>query len=144
MDGNRVKALSVKFVRICAGMNDCRLIGTWRSDARKTAVEVVARRDIPASKKKKLLSLFGKLELRYTRTHCHSIMSGQVAMNPYAVVARDASSVVVIASNSIAGKQIVHIHFERTHCWVYLGSSGIREFFRRANPKRKVRTKKKN
>jgi hypothetical protein len=47
---------------------DSRLIGTWKSDAKRTAREIAARRDIQASKKGKLRSLFGKLELRYTFT----------------------------------------------------------------------------
>jgi hypothetical protein len=124
-------------------MNDSRLIGTWRSDARKTAFELPARRDIPASKKKKLLSLFGKLQLRYTRTHCYSTMGSHVAANPYTVVAKDAWSVFVVGSNSIAGKQIVHIHFEGNHYWIYLGSSGMREFFKRVGQKRRAKKKMK-
>jgi len=35
-------------------MYDPRLIGTWRSDARRTSHEIAARRDIPAAKKSKL------------------------------------------------------------------------------------------
>jgi hypothetical protein len=136
------QAQTVKSMRTCIDMNDSRLIGTWRSDARRTALDVAARRDVAASKKKKLLSLFGKLELRYTPTHCYSTMGDSVTVNPYTVVAKDAWSVVVVGSNLIAGKEIVHIHFEGHHYWIYLGSSGMREFFKRVNRKRMAKTKK--
>jgi hypothetical protein len=53
-------------------MKDSRLIGTWRSDGRKTANEIAVRCDIPASKKLKLRRFFGRLELRYTESRCYS------------------------------------------------------------------------
>lgn len=56
-------------------MKDSRLIGTWRSDGRKTAKEIAARRDLPANKTIKLRRLFGKLELRYTATHCYAVLA---------------------------------------------------------------------
>jgi len=123
-------------------MNDSRLIGTWRSDARKAAIELVARRDIPALKKKKLLSLFGKLELRYTPTCCYSSLNGQVSMNRYSVVAKDSSSVALLVSNPTAGKQIVHIHFEGSYYWTILGSGRMREFFKRVSSKSAAKAKK--
>jgi hypothetical protein len=112
-------------------MFDARLIGTWRSDARKTAAEIAARRDVPASKKSKLRRLFGKLELRYTRTHCHARLGSIATTNRYTVVAKDSSSVAVVSENSIAGRQISHIHFDGEYYWICLGSGRIREFFKR-------------
>jgi len=112
-------------------MYDLRLIGTWRSDARKTSREIAVRRDIPASKKSKLRRLFGKLELRYTRTHCHARLGNVVTVTRYAVVAKDSFSVAVVSVNPIAGKQISHIHFEGDYYWICLGSGRMREFFKR-------------
>ena len=112
-------------------MYDARLIGTWRSDARKTFREIAARRDIPASKKSKLRRLFGKLKLRYTRTRCHARLGNFVMVTRYTVVAKDSFSVAVVSANSIAGKQISHIHFEGDYYWICLGSGRMREFFKR-------------
>jgi hypothetical protein len=117
-------------------MQDSRLIGIWRSDARRTSLDVAARRDISAAKQEKLLRLFGKLEVRYTPTHCYSTLNGQVTADRYRVVAKDSSSVALVMSNAIAGEQIVHIHFEGNHYWIVLGSGRMREFFKRVSPKR--------
>lgn len=116
-------------------MRDSRLIGTWRSDARKTALEIAARRDISAAQKKKLQKLFGKLELRYTPTHCYSFLNGTVSVNRYVVVAKDTSSVVLVVLNPTVGKYIVHIHFEGSCYWIILGSGRMREFFKRVTSK---------
>lgn len=123
-------------------MYDSRLIGTWRSDAHKTALELAARRDITALKKRKLLPLFGKLELRFTRNRCYASLNGQISVNRYSVLAKDVSSVALLMSTRFAGKQIAHIHFEGSHYWVILGSGRMREFFKRIPSKPAVRTKK--
>ena len=117
-------------------MQDSRLIGVWRSDARKTSIDIASRRDISAAKQEKLLRLFGKLEVRYTPTHCYSTLNGQVTAAPYRVVAKDSSSVALVVANAFAGEQIVHIHFEGNHYWIVLGSGRMREFFKRVSPKR--------
>jgi hypothetical protein len=123
-------------------MIDSRLIGNWRSDARKTSLEIAARRDMTAAKKKKLLHYFEKLELRYTPTRCYSSLNGQTSVNPYSVVAKDSSSAALLVWNPIIGKQIVHIHFEGDHYWIVLGSGRMREFFRRMSSKFAVNTRK--
>jgi hypothetical protein len=123
-------------------MQDSRLIGTWRSDARKTWLDIASRRDFSVAKQKRLLRLFGKLELRYTPTHCYSTLNGKVTADRYRVVARDSSSVALVVSNALAGEQIVHLHFEGSHYWIVLGSGRMREFFKRVSPKRAPRASK--
>ena len=123
-------------------MKDSRLIGTWRSDGRKTVKEIAARRDLPATKTIKLRRLFGKLELRYTATHCYARLGDYVSVNRYTVVAKDERSAALIVFNHLEGKHIVQIHFEGDHYWIILGSGRIREFFRRVSP-RSTRTPKK-
>lgn len=116
-------------------MRDSRLIGTWRSDSRKTALEIAARRDIASGAKKKLISLFGKLELRYTPSRCYSTLGETTWVNRYVVVAKDSSSVALVTSNGLGGKEIVHVHFEGPRYWIVLGSGRAREFFKRVNPR---------
>jgi hypothetical protein len=117
-------------------MIDSRLIGTWRSDARRTIKEIAARRDIPASKRRALARLFGKLELRYTRTHCHTKYESHSSINRYTVLAKDISSVALLTTTPLAGMQIHHIHFEGDYYWIFLGSGKVREFFRRVTTRR--------
>jgi hypothetical protein len=124
-------------------MTDSRLIGTWRSDARKTAVEIAARADLSSAKKKKLRSFFGKLEHRYTHSLCYSRFEDHASVKPYTVVAKDDWSVALVLSNSIGGKQIFHIHFEGdNYYWITLGSGRMCEFFKRVNTNRVGPTKK--
>lgn len=111
-------------------MYDSRLIGTWKSDAPRTFREINARRDIRGAKKKKLMSLFGKLVLRFTRTHCYSQYGDHESVARYTVVAKNDWSVVTVGEDPIAGKRIFHIRFEGDdHYWICLGR--IREYFKR-------------
>ena len=77
-------------------MYDSRLVGTWKSDARRTAGEIAARRDIAASRKVRLRRLFGKLVVRYTKTRCYATLNGRTEVCRYSVVAKDQSSVAVV------------------------------------------------
>jgi len=88
------------------------------------------------AKNKKLAMMFGKLELRYTRNRCYSRYENHESVSAYKVVAKDKYSVAVVNTNPAAGRQIVHIHFEGRRYWVSLGSSGLREFFKRVKADR--------
>ncbi len=111
-------------------MYDSRLLGTWRSDRRRTGREISVRRDIPALKARRLRRLFGTLELRYTKTRCWASLGQDVQVTPYKVVAKDASSAALVFVDALTGaEKISHVHFEGEHYWISLG--GIREYFRR-------------
>jgi hypothetical protein len=120
---------------------DNRLLGRWRSDAERTTAEIEARGDIPIKGKATLSPMFGKLELRYGRWRSYSTFEGRTSRGWYRVVARDADSVAIVASSTIGGESmppmkvhiIQHIHFEGDFYWVTLGSSNVREFFRRVS-----------
>jgi uncharacterized protein YecT (DUF1311 family) len=118
-------------------MYDKRLTGTWRSDKRRTAAEILARRDIRAGNGRKfLLSLFGKLTLRYTRTKCYTTFKGTTEVERLRIAARDASGVVLLARSPLGHDVICHIRFEERpkgkmprYYWICLGQ--FREYFRR-------------
>ena len=76
-----------------------------------------------------MLRLFGKLELRYTRTRCHAQLGDFVSVRRYKVIAKDASSVAIVSLNRVPGPKIFHIHFEGDHYWICVGR--IREYFKR-------------
>ena len=114
---------------------DARLVGTWRSDRRRTIEEIEARSDIPEPRRAALSALFGHLTLRYTRTHCYSTFKGKTERLPYRVVAANSDSLVVVSPSALAEEESIHhIRFDDLeprpgHYWVSLGT--IREFFRR-------------
>jgi hypothetical protein len=111
-------------------MTDSRLFGSWRSDARRTYREISARRDIPSARAARLRQLFGKLELRYTKTRCLASLYGDVQTLRYRVVAKDATGVAIVFTDPVSGAETVsHLHFDGSCYWVCLGS--IREYFRR-------------
>ena len=110
-------------------MNDTRLLGHWRSDAAKTRRELAARRDIPTAVKRRLGQLFGKVELTFTKSQCHSKLNGSVDSLPYVVVAKDATSVATVSAGTIS-----HFHFEGGRLWILVGAGKFREYFRRVRP----------
>lgn len=132
--GLTILAVSGSAVEVIASshkpMYDSRLLGTWRSDARRTAREIAARRDIAASKKAQLTQLFGKLVLRYTRTRCYATLDGRTEISRYVVVAKDQSSAAVVLMDPLTREQtITHVHFENRRYWISLGP--FREYFRK-------------
>ena len=127
---------------------DKRLIGTWRSDKRRTAQEIRARRDIKAGRKRNfLIGLFGKLVVRFTRTNCYTTFDGRTDVKPLRIAATDADGVVVVNGSSV-GDVINHMRFEDApkngglpiYYWICLGQ--FREYFRRVD-RRTVRKRSK-
>jgi hypothetical protein len=112
-------------------MQDSRIWGTWKSDARRTAREITSCNDISARRKKALVAFFGRLELKFTRTRCYSRLDHQIDVAPYTVVAKDATSVAIVSRTGQSGPVITHIHFEDGYFWMSLGNGRFREFFKR-------------
>ena len=76
--------------------------------------------------------MFGKLELTYTRARCRSRLAGATTTTPYRVIAKDSSSVAIVAPDLLSGEdKITHIHFEGSTYWIHVGRGKFREFFRR-------------
>jgi len=115
-------------------MYDKRLLGTWRSDAQRTGKEIDAWRGLPARRKRKLKKLFGKLQLRFTRTRCHAALKGSFWLHRYKVAAKDHTSVAILIEDAADHPKISHIHFEGVHFWINIGNGRLREFFRRMKP----------
>jgi hypothetical protein len=113
-------------------VKDLRLYGMWRSDARRTRKEIDAWKGVPPQRMKKLKSLFGKLQLRFTRTRCYSTLNGSTEACRYQVVARDDTSVAILLEDAIGKKPTIsHVHFEGNYFWISTGNGRLREFFRK-------------
>jgi len=113
-------------------MRDDRLLGVWRSDARRTLRDLRARRDISLKTQRAIGGIFGKLELRFTRTRCYSSIDGSTSSTPYVVVAMDSSSVATVSRDLLLGEDTIsHMHFEGSRFWIHVGRGLFREFFKR-------------
>jgi len=109
---------------------DRRLLGTWRSDRRRTVKEWRFLPRTPQRIRKRLAAIFGHLALRYTRRRLYSDYRGDRQTHEYEVLASDAESVAIIYRDlSEREWKILHIHFEGRWYWISLGPQ--REFFRR-------------
>ena len=113
-------------------LTDRRLWGTWRSDARRTGREIVARNDIPEMQKKSLKKFFGKLQIRYTQTRAYATLNGHTEVWSYKVLGKDSTSAVILSSTGREREpQLTQIHFEGPFFWISLGNGRVREFFKR-------------
>jgi hypothetical protein len=123
-------------------MREPRLLGTWKSDRRRTARDIEARADFKPRHKPTLIGMFGHLVLRYTPTRCHSTFRGTTTAWRYTVVGRNADGVLVIGHGADldGGDALQHIRFEgKDRYWISLGP--FREFFRRIDGPSKTATR---
>ena len=111
--------------------HDSRLLGVWCSDGRRTGKEIDAWKVLPAGRKRKLKSLFGKLQLRFTRTRCYASLNGSHWVHRYKVLAKDETSVAILMEEPDMPPKISHIHFEGACFWINIGNGRLREFFKR-------------
>lgn len=112
-----------------------RLLGTWRSDRRRTLKDWVWPPRTSAKARKRWAAVFGHLVLRYTRTRIHADFKGSKDSQKYEILGYDAGSVVIMTRDSLLKEdRIYHIHFEgEQHYWITLFGQH-REWFRRVKP----------
>ena len=110
---------------------DMRLLGTWRSDRRRTLKEWVWKRGTPPKRRKLIRDIFGHLTIRYTRQRMHSDFKGQKDSQPYKVIGSDSDSVAIMSYVGwMEERRIYHIHFEgERYYWITIGRQ--REWFKR-------------
>jgi len=110
---------------------DRRLLGTWRSDRRRTLKEWVWRPGTTAKQRKFITDMFGHLTIRYTRHRMRSEFKGHRDSQPYEVIGTDSDSVaIMVYVGWMEERMIYHIHFEGDrHYWIAIGRQ--REWFRR-------------
>jgi hypothetical protein len=111
-------------------MVDRRLLGTWRSDKRRTSAELRPWLEQRAQRAQLFARILGRLTFRYTPTRIHESGIGQPSSRAYKVVAKDAESVVIETFDALLGRtHLVHIHFEDGRYWLSAGA--VREWFKR-------------
>jgi hypothetical protein len=137
-----LSAILVLFISSCADPEKERLYGSWKSNKDLTISTFHYKKKAPLKARKKVEDIFGKLELTYTKSEI-------IAFSPslgskggpwhqkfkYKILGHDADSVVILSRNPLTNKpEITQIHFiGKDRYWVYLYSSGWKEYFDRIN-----------
>ena len=111
-------------------MIDRRLIGTWRSDRKKTFSDWVWPGKRSTKSKERFKALFGHLEIRYTARWCSVELKGSKSKWPYHVLAINYNSVVIAKLDTATNEeQFSILTFEGDWYWIPLGQN--REWFRK-------------
>lgn len=113
------------------------LIGTWKSDRRKTFQHWKPLPTATESNHRKFKAMFGHLVLRWTRARCYNSFDDFKTGDRYEVIASDDDSLVIRMAKAKwmgEGFELHHIHFDATgiHYWMPLSIvNGFVEWFRR-------------
>jgi predicted nucleic-acid-binding Zn-ribbon protein len=109
---------------------DRRLIGTWKSDRRRTFKYFQPK----GLREKKLRALIGRMVIRWGRQKCVAELDGFQTTDSYRVVASDDNS-VVIRSNDVFGNgtHLSQIFFVDANCYYVCTPYGFAEYFKRVN-----------
>jgi hypothetical protein len=79
---------------------------------------------------RKLKAIFGKMIIRYGRLRFYTEFHGSRDETEYEVLGSDSKSVVIRFYSTLwLEEQIVQIHFEGEHYWVW--AHGIQEYFKK-------------
>src|SRR4051794_1830606 len=90
---------------------DTRLLGTWRSDRRRTLKEWVSRRGTTAKRRKLICDMFGRLTIHYTRQWMRSEFKGHKNSRLYEIIGADSDSVaIMVYVDWMEEWRISHIH----------------------------------
>src|SRR3569833_2980128 len=92
---------------------DSRLIGTWRSDRRRTLKDWIWKPRTSSQKRKRVADILGHLVILFTRRKIYADFKGHRSSVSYKVLGVDANSVAIMH------KSIQHIHFVGPkHYWI--------------------------
>jgi hypothetical protein len=112
---------------------DRRLLGTWRSDRRRTFQFYKPGPQSTPKGQRKFKSIFGKLIVRWTARRCYfefdgTRFDGERWSQPYEVVASDETSVIIRSGGILS-----QIHFDGDYYWIAV-QGFLCEYFRRIAP----------
>lgn len=120
-----------------AALIDRRLLGTWKSDRKRTFEGHLWPDTATPTVQRRFRAIFGKLVVHWTPKRTTWELDGVRETNTYQVLASDVDSVAVLVNGSI-----YHIHFDGDE-YYYLNLGRTMEYFRRVpksvRPQRKQR-----
>lgn len=112
--------------------SDSRLLGTWQSDRRRTFRHWKPKPGCRPVALRRFKAMFGELVVRWTRKRCYSELGEFRSADPYEVVARDSSSVVIrVWDEFVEEYRVRQIHFEGEDRYWITVSPNLSECFRR-------------
>jgi hypothetical protein len=80
---------------------------------------------------RKFNAIFGKMTVRWTPRHCHVELKGSKWSEPYTIVARDKTSVIIRIGGPDGTQELSQIHFVG-HDYYWVAVAGLLcEYFRR-------------
>jgi hypothetical protein len=133
-----------------------KLLGTWKSDKRKTLKTYKPYDSFPLSKRRRVAAIFGKLELRFTPKFCFVTIGGETTRDRYDVIGEDADSIVLRTYSDEFKKRVdpvilegledffaprlQHLHFEteRGQDYYWIGIRVLVEWFKKKHPTSRV------
>lgn len=114
-------------------MRDARLIGVWKSDAKRTMNGWVFPAGTPPRRRKAIAGIFGKLVVEYTPSRILTEYDGHKESCRYKVLGKDMDSVAILWWDEGGPElaEIDHVHFHKKYFWVALPGGHNVEWFRR-------------
>lgn len=108
------------------------LIGTWRSDRKRTEAQWVWPKKLAAARRQEFFAIFGHLVHRFTRQRCFTTYEGKTTSAPYRVLWHgvDVFPQLVLLYRDQKGERVQHIIFDREDSY-YVQGGKCAEFFRR-------------
>ena len=109
------------------------LIGTWRSDRRRTLAQWVYPKRLAAERREMFEAIFGRLKVRFTRTRHSTIYDGQEHSGSYRVIwSREGPTFpqLVVVYGRGKDERAQHIFFDSPNSY-YVQGGKCAEFFRR-------------
>ena len=145
--------LQLAFTQPTFPKTDNRLLGTWKSDARRTFADWNWKKGTSPQKKADLKSIFGKLIVTFTRTKTRADLPHHEwqSSRRYSVLGADETSVAIIefgepeikneqrywaegvkiAKEFCSKPEIKHIRFDKNHFWISIANGKHQECFRK-------------
>jgi hypothetical protein len=109
------------------------LIGTWRSDRKRTVAQWVYPKRLAAARRKSFEAIFGKMQVRYTRSRHTSKFEGRTWTAPYRVLWSREGPVfpqIALLFKGPDGETLQHIYFDSPNSY-YIHAGKCIEFFTR-------------
>src|SRR5262245_34956918 len=109
------------------------LLGTWRSDRKRTTAQWVFPKRLAAARRRQFEAIFGKMVVRYTRTRHISRYNARTWSSPYRVLWSQEGPIfpqLVLLFKSKEGETVHHIFFDSPNSY-YIQGGRCAEFFKR-------------
>jgi hypothetical protein len=112
------------------------LIGTWRSDKRRTIQQWVYPKRLAAARRKRFESIFGKLVVRFTAKKHFKTYGRKTSSQPYRVLWSREGPIfpqIVVVYGKDDQESAQHMFFDTPNSF-YIQGGKCAEFFKRVKP----------